>query len=175
MKLRIYAITFLCVVMVAPVLAGDRNMETPRGGWCSFGGTWFGYSEFGPWTVTMVANSFKGGTHVVELTGGTGSWFGLCEGSVRNSNGLGVWKRTGPRSFEFTTIAFSIDIDGLPVCIWKYSGWSELNSDCSTGSMNGSFELFSGDENPFEDEPFHVFLPGPDSPVFLMTVDPWVE
>lgn len=175
MKHRIGLAVFMCIVISASAFAGEPEMEKRQGGRCSLEGAWFGWSGFGPWTATLTETSSKGGTHVVHWAGGNGEWFGLCAGSVRSEQGTGNFIRTGPRSFEFTTVNFSLDADGLPVCIWKNSGWGEVNLGCESGELFGSIELFAPDANPFADEPFYVFPAGEGNPFILMTIDPWVE
>lgn len=172
---------FLCLIAVfaalvaVPVFGGEPNTEKHRGPMCSFEGAWIGLTGFGPFASEFVATSPQGGSFTVDWTGGTGSWFGLCDGSVRNSTAYGIWKRTGPRTIEYSGVTFSLDIEGNPVCIWKSSGWAVLDPGCNTGGIDGSVEIFAPDVNPFDGTPFYVIPAGTANPFMRMTVDPWVE
>lgn len=172
MKIRMGLIALtLCAVVAAPAIADEPD----KGRHCRLEGAWMGWSFFGPWTATLEETTANGGSHVIHWAGGNGEWFGACEGAVRSEQGTGVFKRTGPRTFEFTTISFSLDIDGHAVCIWKNSGWGEVNRDCESGELFGSVELFAPGDNPFEDVPFITFPVGAPSSFIRMTVQPWVE
>jgi len=175
MKTRLVLCIVVCAMIAAPALVGGTDMEQHSRNACKMGGAWFGGNVFGPWTSVIVENSHQNGTVVTDWGGGTGSWFGICPGSVEISNGLGVWERTGPRSFNFTGISFSIDADDNVVCIWKNSGWGELDPGCESGWLNATLEFFAPDANPFEDEPYATLPPGEDNLFVVMTVDPPAE
>ena len=175
MKARWFLCSVVCAMIASLALAGGPDMQQKFSNACKFGGAWLGHSAGGPWTAVMVENTHQNGTAVIDWGGGTGDFFGICPGSVAISNCLGVWERTGPRSFSFSGISFSIDADGNPVCIWKNSGWGEFDPGCRTGWLNATLEFFAPDANPFEDEPYYNVPPGDDHLFLVMTVDPPAE
>lgn len=175
MKRAVFVMVVIAALIAAPSFGEQPENPGHHGPRCSIEGSWIGLSAFGPFTTELVASTPEEGSYTIQWTGGNGTWFGLCDGSVRNSTAYGTWKRTGPRTFELTSITFSIDADGYPVCMWKSSGWAELDATCQTGGVAGSIEIFAPDVNPFDGDPFYVFPAGGMMPFMRMTVDPWVE
>ncbi len=175
MNARLVVCIVVFAMISAPALAGEPDTEQKSRNACKLGGAWFGENALGPWTAVVVENTRQSGTVVIDWAGGTGEFFGICSGAVAISNGLGVWEKTGPRSFSFTGISFSIDADSNIVCTWKNSGWGELDPGCETGWLNATIEFFAPDANPFEEEPYYAIPAGDDSLFVVMTVDHPVE
>jgi len=168
---RMLVIVFVSLLIAVPAFGNDDGDGENRG-WCSLAGGWYGASGFGPWTwiATMTSPHEAVGTAV--WTGGNGTWFGYCPESVRNSLGQGVATRIGPRSFETTFVTFSYAADGSIACIWKVTGWVELDRGCEAGVLNGEIQLYTADQDPFVGDPFVCFPEGPDQHFYKMTVDP---
>jgi hypothetical protein len=163
-------------LLLAAVAAAGEPEDPKRGnGACRLEGAWYGASGFGPWTAVIVEDTPNSGTVTTQWTGGTGTWFGLCPGSVRNSVAIGSWSRTGPRAFEFTEVTFSLDVDGFPVCMWKSVGWGELDAGCASGWLNAAIEFFAPGQNPFEDEPYYTIPPGDPNNLFRVPVQQYEE
>ncbi|MEX1311112.1 MAG: hypothetical protein AB1Z65_11880 [Candidatus Sulfomarinibacteraceae bacterium] len=168
---RLLVLVVVSMIVAVPSFGSDEGDGENRG-WCSLDGGWYGASAFGPWAWTATMTSSQNAVGTVAWTGGNGTWFGYCPDSVRNSIGQGVATRIGPRSFETTFVTFSIAADGSIACIWKATGWVELDRGCEAGVLNGEIQLYNADQDPFSGEPFVCFPEGPNQPFVRMTVDP---
>jgi hypothetical protein len=175
MKTRLVLCVVICAMMAGPALAGGPDWEQKNRNACRVGGAWLGENAFGPWMAAMSEITPQKGTVVVDWVGGTGEFFGICQDAVDITTSVGVWEKTGPRSFSYTGISYSLDVDENIVCVWKTSGWGELDPGCRTGWLNGTVEFFAPGSDPFEDHPYTVLPPGDDSPFVVMTVDPPAE
>ena len=135
---------------------------------CLIQGSWIGYhGSSAYWVSTASGQNAASGTYELEVPG----YLNQLPGAVRASAMRGNWERTGDYSFRVTTVGIAVDSTGSTLYIVKVSGDDTLSEDCNSMSINSSIEVFWGDQDPFEDDPFLVVPPVPHMG-YRMSIDP---
>ncbi|MBN1567847.1 MAG: hypothetical protein JXA73_08355 [Acidobacteria bacterium] len=141
-------IALFCLMLTGIAIAGDS------GNGCKLQGTWIGEVPMPPFTnpdgsvfmstfmVTYHGTGDNKGTEVVE-------WINLPPGflpkGVSASMERGVWEKSGPNRYDYTTLVYRIwDATGQIVLILRASG-TKILIDCDTMSLETTYEFLLPD------------------------------
>lgn len=160
---RPFAITAVIFLLMGAATAFAANSPV-----CQLQGSWMGYDENGYafWVNSVQGRSSSSGTYIVESPGAAG----IFPEAVLGGTLRGVWTRTGGRTFAVTLIGLAVDSAGNTLYIAKLIATDTLSEDCNSMWIENSFEFFSPDQNPFEDEPFYA-TPAPGHWGYRIRVD----
>jgi len=153
-RLIVMVAVVVAVLISSPGLASD-GAEEVRGGWCPMAGSFVG--QLPDWgmtlTYTSTADSISSGSTVMQVFGGDPTLGGFFPTVVRLSPDMGVWRRTGARSWDFTLIHYGLDAGAQPVFIVKSSGSGLFAHGCGEYTSDGTFSLYDASQDPLGDEP----------------------
>ncbi len=155
MKRLIVVVAVVAAVLIAsPCLAGEGE-KGGSGGWCPMTGSFVG--QLPDWGMififTSTADTINSGTTVMQVLGGDVTLGGFFPTVVRLSPDVGVWRRTGPRSWDYTLIHYGLDAGGQPVFIVKSTGSGVHARGCQEYTSDGTFSLYDGSQDPLGDDP----------------------
>lgn len=182
--LRMLSIFACAALAVAPAIAGDHDGlggGNNGNGVCTLDGAWLGQSPMWgvSWVVDYDSDTHWTGSFTMDFIGGDPTLMGLYPTAVGYSMIAGSWMRTGPRTFDYTFIAYGVDMFGLPVYITKNTGNSAISGRCDhLDVMNMFIAVYDPAQDPFgEDPPVQCIPDFPGSEHFArrIPVDPPCE
>jgi hypothetical protein len=92
--------------------------------------------------------------------------------AVQSSKLRGVWERTGPNSYAYTLVGFTLDANGGTQYISKLTGTETLSEDCNTMLLQNTYlQIYLPDADPFSDTPIIGPLYFPDHNGYRMKID----
>ena len=166
-KLRYVLAAILTLGLAFPGVAladdDDDSDSDSDGRRCSQIGTYFGIvsPEFPVLTgVTWSAmgNSENYGTNLLNWANNPNPTMGgLFPGAVRTSWLRGNWERTGKRTFVYTLMGYSVDVDNNMVGIVRFRGDVEHTPDCQHEYITSMVDIWYPPMSPFKDDPVMSF------------------
>ena len=126
---------------------------------CSPDGTaWLGEAEgFAPFTSTFQAGVFRKGRREhgsvdlefidPELTLG-----GFFPAASSGTDPIGVWRRSGRKTFDWNWLIHVFDDLGAPVYTLKAGGELVFSDDCREMDITAALELYAPGQDPLSDE-----------------------
>lgn len=152
------------VVALGLAISGAASADAGKNG-CSIQGTWYGVNNFDDkqltgWVVTAIGKTEHQGFNVLEYP----TYKDLTLGGIfltahDASANRGVWKRTGGNTFKYSFMAIVVDENNNHLYSMRTSGDVVVGNNCMTETITATFEFFSPEANPFEDEPFYSVTP----------------
>lgn len=151
-KLWQRSIVVAAVVAVALVAGSGRAMAASEN--CSRVGTWFGMGDSG---ITWIAVDAPGasatvGQVVLEWSLIDPTLGGFFPTVARATNALGVWQKVNGHTYEYTWVAYGLDVAGQQVFVARASGIASLE-DCDHVSLTYTLELFHPAQDISTDPP----------------------
>jgi hypothetical protein len=151
--------TVLAIVIVIAAILLVPNWQTDAAaghGWkhrCKLQGTWYGryIDQAGSFMVTYHGAGPNKGTSDIDWIESDPTMGGYFPEAVSQTNSRGVWKRTGPNTFDYTTLTFGLDADDEIVWILRSSGTKTL-PDCNTMEATISYDIMTPDLDPIDDD-----------------------
>jgi hypothetical protein len=166
MRLKNTLITAVCVALglglaqTTVAHGGDQKSKAshfPKR--CFLDGTaWLGDAVgFGMWTATIHAgthrpNRFVSGSMDLDFINPDVTLGGVFGNASSGTNSIGAWRRTGPRSFDWTWLMHVLDDEGALVYLLKPSGTIQLSDDCLEADLTAALDLYDPEQDPLGDE-----------------------
>lgn len=159
-----------CLLIGIMLVAASAVAESEPKKGCSLQGSWMGSNI--KLLTTYNGLSASSGTIIEELPGFDATFGGRFPAAVTLTSLRGVWERTGGNTFVYTQVGYALDAAGNIVWIGKNSGNKTLTEDCNLMTIKSTLEVFSPDDNPFEDAPLFWVPVEPPIELNRMRVDP---
>jgi hypothetical protein len=160
--LRLVSVVAIATLAVLPVFAGEGESGGHQGnGVCRAEGAWVGRMPGGAapvFTMIFTPGSQWQGSYTV-FTGEFDASFGGAFPATMMSPFVGTWVKTGPRTADWTMIAYGLGPDAItgvmtPVYIIKSSGYTEFTERCEEiETVSVSVALYLPTQDPFGDDP----------------------
>jgi hypothetical protein len=150
---------------------------------CKVLGSWMGYYTIDPfptgdawWVSTITGQNAEHGISILDIPGFdptiTVDGVPTFPDAVKSSALRGVWERTGPYSYAYTLVGFTLDSNGGTQYISKLTGTETLSEDCNTMLLQNTYlQIYLPDADPFSDTPIIGPLYFPDHNGYRMKID----
>lgn len=152
---KVMVIALFVIASTIIMMLGFGDTEAKNG--CNLEGAWYTYTGVSagpaPFVVTMTTGNE--GFMTCYFAGIAPELFGLCPGGSRLSPFYGPIKKTGPNSFVYNLIGFSLGANEEAICTFKASGWVELDPECDSGTFNSRLSVYSQGQDPYGDDPYY--------------------
>ncbi len=160
-KLRYVLAGILMLGLAFPaVTLADDDDDSDRGKRCSQIGSYFGVVSPEDPTLTGVAWSAMGksenyGTNLLNWANNPDPTMGgFFPDAVATSWLRGDWERTGRRTFIYTLMGYSFDVNNQIVGMVKFRGDVTHTRDCQFEYITAMLDIYYPGMNPFDDDPF---------------------
>jgi hypothetical protein len=132
----------LLVSMLVALTAGAAAVQARQGGNCWFEGAWIGEVEGGgSWLAINNHKTPNSGTISLQFYDIPASL--IDPAAEQFGETVGVFERTGPRTFDYTMWTHAIDGIGNIVYTVKNSGVTTLTADCQEYDVVATVEYFT--------------------------------
>ena len=147
MRNPIVAITAALLLAAVPAAAGPESPEGPAGR-CTIAGSWYGEADPGyVFLITFIPldNAHRKFAIIADADASTPT----VPGSEEITAFHGTVERTGPRTFDQSTLAYVRDSAGWILTFAVNGAW-ELSKDCGTAEVEWEGAAFAPGSDPFD-------------------------
>ena len=137
-KLLSLVLVLVLALSTPSMLVADEDDSENGNGKCKLQGTWIYDFAWGMWSITVTGTGDNKGTIDWEFIGPS-NHPEYCPGCYWTSI-RGVWEKSGPETYEFTTQGYYI-VDGAVTFTILNQGTMTL-TECNTAEVNEEYTIF---------------------------------